>query len=654
MKKSSCHNRLFKIGLFLLTGLILISLNIPINSIALTQKHDLTQVSEGSVINLSFYSKSLKKDQAVQIYLPEGYDQKSEKRYPVIYFLHGTAQNCYSEGNLFNYFNNLISAKKISPVIIIKPDGSCTPWGDSYFANSAINGNFEDYLVYDLVEFIDSAYRTIPSKDKRAIMGWSAGGSCAMSMALKHSEIYCGAASHSGRMDMNTHALYIPGILSENGGAPVSGFRPDAGPMSRAVYTMAAAYSSNPNNPPFFVDFPFDGNGNFIDSVWNRWLLYDCSTLAGKISKKEKLAIYLDCGIQDETYAYPFNTKFAEVLDQLKLPYQFESYQGGHYDRDSRYPIGLAFLDSVMNKTDNKLEIGSWDYKTSMPTARCFLGACVLNGKIYAIGGATNALTMTSAVEMYDPLTDTWTQKADMPMALCYPNVCALNDKIYVFGGNTAMFSGMVTFSFVYDPDSDKWSQIEDSAHPFGDPCIAVCDGRVYLIGGGKQGMVPVSDVTMYDPSTKTWTKKADLPTPRSMLTACVLNKKIYVFGGTNEKWTSVFFPNAEEYDPVEDKWNIKKEMPLGRWSPGACTLNNRIYVTGGHNGVAASDRVDILNPETNEWTLGTPMQQVRQGHETFVVDGKIYVLGGCCPEKGMPKFLSSTEVYSVGSNPKP
>ena len=120
--------------------------------------------------------------------------------------------------------------------------------------------------------------------------------------------------------------------------------------MSRAVFTMAAAYSPNPNNPPYFIDFPFDSNGNFIDSVWNRWLLYDCSTLAGKISKKENLAIYFDCGKQDETYAYPFNAKFAEVLDQLKLPYEFQSYTGGHYDRDSRYPVGLAFLDSLMNK----------------------------------------------------------------------------------------------------------------------------------------------------------------------------------------------------------------------------------------------------------------------------------------------------------------
>jgi kelch-like protein 18 len=138
------------------------------------------------------------------------------------------------------------------------------------------------------------------------------------------------------------------------------------------------------------------------------------------------------------------------------------------------------------------------------------------------------------------------------------------------------------------------------------------------------------------------------MPTPRSMLSACVFDHKIYCFGGTNQNYTSTFYPNTEVYDPDEDKWTIINEMPIGRWSPGVCALNNRIYITGGHNGIAALDRVDILNPGTDEWTTGTPMQQLRQGHEVCVVDGKIYVLGGCFPENGMPKFLSTVEEFNL------
>ena len=91
------------IGLILIISLILISSDNPVKPNPLTRNEKLPSASEGLVMNLSFYSKSLKKDRKIQVYLPEGYDQKKNIRYPVIYFLHGTTQNCYSEGNLF-YF----------------------------------------------------------------------------------------------------------------------------------------------------------------------------------------------------------------------------------------------------------------------------------------------------------------------------------------------------------------------------------------------------------------------------------------------------------------------------------------------------------------------------------------------------------------------
>jgi len=289
----------------------------------------------------------------------------------------------------------------------------------------------------------------------------------------------------------------------------------------------------------------------------------------------------------------------------------------------------------------------NWTYKAPMPTARGFLGTCVLNGKIYAIGGATSPMKMTSAVEVYDPISDTWVQKANMPIALCYPNVCTLDGKIYVFGGSTAILGGVVTNSFVYNPDSDEWTQISDSPR-IGDPCVAVAEGKVYLIGGAKEGAVPVSDVTMYDPLSNTWTKKTDMPTPRSMLTACIIDNKIYAIGGTNENWGTTFYPNVEEYDPVLDKWTIKPDMPMGRWSPAACAFNNRIYITGGHNRENGVNRVDILDPLSDEWTIGDPMQQIRKGHEACVVNGKLYVIGGFYADNGMPKMLSSVEVYDI------
>ena len=115
----------------------------------------------GTIQNVSFYSASLNKNRWVQIYLPEGYNgSDTTVRYEVIYFLHGSTYNHTHYSYLFPILDTLIARQTIRPVIVVKPDGSAGPWGGSVYTNSALYGNFEDFIVYDLVAFIDSAYRT--------------------------------------------------------------------------------------------------------------------------------------------------------------------------------------------------------------------------------------------------------------------------------------------------------------------------------------------------------------------------------------------------------------------------------------------------------------------------------------------------------------
>lgn len=79
-----------------------------------------------------------------------------------------------------------------------------------------------------------------------------------------------------------------------------------------------------------------------------------------------------------------------------------------------------------------------WTKKADMPTPRAHLSASAVNGKIYAIGGAILqglALIPLSTVEEYNPATDTWTRKADMPTARGFLSASAVNGKIYAIGG---------------------------------------------------------------------------------------------------------------------------------------------------------------------------------------------------------------------------
>ena len=72
--------------------------------------------------------------------------------------------------------------------------------------------------------------------------------------------------------------------------------------------------------------------------------------LAANLPSNSDLAIYFDCGMQDEVLLYPFNTGFADSLDLLGIDYVFESFNGTHYSEAlNRVPIALMFLDSVMN-----------------------------------------------------------------------------------------------------------------------------------------------------------------------------------------------------------------------------------------------------------------------------------------------------------------
>ncbi len=157
-------------------------------------------------IDTKFRSAALGEDRRIVIYLPPGYNQQTQRRYPVLYMLHGyggfnlTSTTEWEQWGLQSQAELMISDGRIQPLIIVQPSGYMDKGEPSYFFNHGPGTDgkrWGDYIWQDVVKYVDSTYRTIPAPASRAIGGFSLGGQGALSLALAHPEVFQIVAGHS-------------------------------------------------------------------------------------------------------------------------------------------------------------------------------------------------------------------------------------------------------------------------------------------------------------------------------------------------------------------------------------------------------------------------------------------------------------------------
>jgi hypothetical protein len=121
----------------------------------------------------------------------------------------------------------------------------------------------------------------------------------------------------------------------------------------------------------------------------------------------------------------------------------------------------------------------------------------------------------------------------------------------------------------------------------------------------------------------------------------------IYVIGGFK---TSQFTNVNEMYDPATDTWTSMAPMPSKRCGTGTAVVNGKIYVIGGcfFSGNAVKS-VDIYDPQTNQWSTGADMPSIRFGLVAASAGNKIYAMGGT-PSNGIPS-PGKCEVYDTETN---
>jgi enterochelin esterase-like enzyme len=147
------------------------------------------KAQQGTVLSSQIIKSAiLKQGMKYNVYLPNGY-QKSEKRYPVLYLLHGYSGNetdWVKIGKADSIANKLMETKAITEMIIVMPDGR-----NDYYLNT-FDGKFkyEDYFIKELVPFVDSTFRTKTDKASRALAGLSMGGYGAALYGLKYPQMF--------------------------------------------------------------------------------------------------------------------------------------------------------------------------------------------------------------------------------------------------------------------------------------------------------------------------------------------------------------------------------------------------------------------------------------------------------------------------------
>jgi S-formylglutathione hydrolase FrmB len=157
----------------------------------------------------------------VRVLVPAGYAAHPAARYPVLYLLHGALDDWRSwtdEGD----------AERITAglnAIVVMPEGGNGGWYTNWF-NGGAGGppEWEEFHIGQLVPWVDATYRTVASRDGRAIAGLSMGGFGAMSYAARHPDLFVWAASFSGAVDIVNNAPVALVIAAE---APADGGKPD-------------------------------------------------------------------------------------------------------------------------------------------------------------------------------------------------------------------------------------------------------------------------------------------------------------------------------------------------------------------------------------------------------------------------------------------
>ncbi|WP_432712108.1 alpha/beta hydrolase [Pedobacter sp.] len=226
-----------------------------------------------TVDTVSTFSKSMNKTIKAVVILPATY--KAQQRFSTVYLLHGYG------GNYGDYINKIPAIKAYADqyqMIIVCADGS-----SSWYLDSPVDDKwkYDTYISTELVSYTDQHYKTIANRNNRAITGLSMGGHGALSVAIKHQDVFGAAGSMSGGLDLRPF------------------------PANWEIAKRLGTY----------VQYPERWNNNSVMELT-------------PLLSTHQLALIIDCGKDD--FFYTVNKAFHEKLLYQQIPHDFIIRPGAH------------------------------------------------------------------------------------------------------------------------------------------------------------------------------------------------------------------------------------------------------------------------------------------------------------------------------------
>ena len=267
----------------------------------------------------------------VLVVTPPGYDENPNKRYPVVYFLHGYWAPVEAQQQGFRLHEAVQAAAEAgNELIMVMPDGFSKLRG-GFYSSSPTVGDYESFVVDDLVQWIDANYRTIPERASRGLAGHSMGGYGTARVAMKHPEVF-------SSIYMMSACCLDPMPITAEQAKRIEAMTPEQVEAAQfgelAAVSTLATWSPDPTDEGFLKVYTGLKEDGTLDPLVNYRLAANSPlVLLPQYLPALKSLEGFAMDIGDKDFLLEGNRLFRAELDRFGVKYDFELDEGDHGNR---------------------------------------------------------------------------------------------------------------------------------------------------------------------------------------------------------------------------------------------------------------------------------------------------------------------------------